>query len=86
MKLWKLTKTESYGTQCTGFGYFETLVVVFEKKPDLQTLAPFLEGLSGEMGEAISEGLKLINTGNLELSCHDYELDYFETGKNLTLD
>jgi Lon protease-like protein len=85
MKLWKLTKTEYYG-QCTGFDRFETLVVVFEKKPNLQTLAPFLEGLSGEMGEAISEGLKLINIGNLELSCHDYELDYFETGKNLTLD
>ena len=85
MKLWKLTKTEYCG-QCTGFEHFETLVVVFEKKPDLQTLASFLEGLSGEMGEAISEGLKLINTGNLELSCHDYELDYFETGKNLTVD
>jgi len=77
MKLWKLTKTEYY-EQC--------LVVVFEKKPDLQTLAPFLEGLSGEMGEAISEGLNLINTGNLHLTYHDYELDYLETGKNLTLD
>ena len=86
MKLWKLTKTEDYGTQCTGFTHFDTLVVVFEKKPDLQTLAPFLEGLSGDMGEAISEVSNLINTGTLELSCHDYELDYFETGNNLTLD
>ena len=85
MKLWKLTKTEYYG-QCTGFDHFETLVVVFEKKPNLQTLAPFLEGLSGEMGEAISEVSKLIDTGTLELSCHDYELDCFETGKNLTVD
>ncbi len=84
MKLWKLTKKEYCGS--FSHGQIETLVVVFEKKPDLQTLAPFLEGLSGEMGEAISEGLKLINTGNLYLTYHDYELDYLETGKNLTLD
>ncbi|MCJ8336302.1 MAG: hypothetical protein MJH10_19055 [Epibacterium sp.] len=85
MKLWKLTKTEYYEYYglCTGFSHFETLVVVFEEKPDLQTLAPFLEGLSGDMGKAISEVSKLINTGALGLRPHDYELDCFETGKNL---
>ena len=82
MKLWKLTRTEYYG-QCTGFNHFETLVVVFEEKPDLQTLAPFLDGLSGDMGKAISEVSKLIDTGTLEFGHHDYELDFFETGKNL---
>ena len=83
MKLWTVIKTEDVKTQCTGFSTFDTLVVVFEKKPDLQTLAPFLEGLSKEMGQAISEVSTLLNSGYLDLNKYSYDFDYIETGQKI---
>jgi hypothetical protein len=83
MKLWTVIKTEDVKTQCTGFSTFDTLVVVFEKKPDVQTLAPFLEGLCEDIGQAISEVSTLLNSGYLDLNQYRYELNYIETGQKI---
>ena len=83
MKLWTLVKTE-YEGQCTGFDHFDTLIVVFEEKPDIQTIAPFLRGLSNEIGEAISQIASLLKTGDLQTSTFEqYTLACIETGKRL---
>ena len=83
MKLWTLVKVE-YEGQCTGFDHFKTLVAVFEEKPDMQTVAPFLKGLSDNMGEAISEVSTLLRTGVLQVHFNcEYELTAVETGKRL---
>jgi hypothetical protein len=60
-------------------------VAVFEKKPEVVDLASFIEGLPNEMGQAVSQIMKIhkgdpvsLGRGSLE-----YELLQVECGKNL---
>ena len=81
MKLWMLIKCHENCDWRTS-----TLIIVFEKKPDLETIAPYLKGLSDEMGEAIAQISSLLKTGYLQTNeSESYNLQFIETKKQLDL-
>jgi hypothetical protein len=67
-KVWVLTKTESYGTQCTGFPDRLSIIAIFGKKPSVKGIAPYIGGLSRDMGEAIGQVMTLVDEGYVSLS------------------
>ena len=84
-KVWLLVETR-YAGQCTGFSYFETVLGVFLSIPTVEEVAPFLsEHLSPNMGEAISQVMKVIKDKQFGFG-HDeaeIELREVEVGKRL---
>lgn len=74
--LWALTRTEWAG-QCTGFPSETKWLGIFSKKPDLMTIAPYLDGhLDEKMGTAIAQVSELLLKGRIEI--REYEFDLFQ--------
>lgn len=80
-KLWALTRTEWAG-QCTGFPSETKWLGIFSKKPDLMTIAPYLDGcLDHKMGTAIAQISELLMKGEIKLSFYDFDLFEIEIDK-----
>jgi len=65
MKTWILEETEHW---CGDAGAFTSTVAIFQDKPDIKTLAPYLNGLHEDFVEAVKECEKLISEGYVEMS------------------
>lgn len=75
--VWMLTRTESYGVQCTGFSETTSVKVLWSTKPTIEQIAPMIsEALSPMLGDAIAQVVTLLKTGTL--SVWDVELDLKE--------
>jgi len=84
-KVWLLQRIEWCGHQCTGSGRETVLLGVFDSKPALVDLAPFIgPWLSKNMGVAIAQVATLQDKGVLDCGpSYDFKLYEVELNTNL---
>ena len=77
--VWILYEVETMTIQHTGLDESKEVKLVMSKKPSLAKIAPYLAGLSGDMGSAINQVSTLLGKGTLHVreGIH-YELEQHE--------